>query len=110
MKIPVPPGDPVYDINGMGTDIPFTRAKYDKESGQGFNSPREQVNERTAWIDGSFVYSVMEAWVATMRSFQNGTLREGSQKRYPPLNNPHIPLNNPPPPQIHRLMNPDRLF
>ncbi|XGW18396.1 hypothetical protein V3C99_002767 [Haemonchus contortus] len=77
---------------------------------QRFNSPREQVNERTAWIDGSFVYSVMEAWVATMRSFQNGTLREGTQKRYPPLNNPHIPLNNPPPPQIHRLMNPDRLF
>lgn len=30
--------------------------------------------------------------------------------RYPPLNNPHIPLNNPPPPQIHRLLNPDRLF
>ncbi|WKX98615.1 hypothetical protein Q1695_013921 [Nippostrongylus brasiliensis] len=110
MKIPVPPGDPVYDINGEGTDIPFTRAKYDKQSGQGFNSPREQVNEVTAWIDGSFVYSVMEAWVATMRSFQNGTLKEGSQKRYPPLNNPHIPLNNPPPPQIHRLLNPDRLF
>ncbi|PIO73714.1 heme peroxidase [Teladorsagia circumcincta] len=81
MKIPVPPGDPVYDIDGTGTEIPFTRAKYDKESGQGFNSPREQVNERTAWIDGSFVYSVMEAWVATMRSFQNGTLREGTQKR-----------------------------
>ncbi|KJH47788.1 animal hem peroxidase [Dictyocaulus viviparus] len=175
MKIPVPPGDPVYDINGTGTDIPFTRAKYDKQSGQGFNSPREQVNERTAWIDGSFVYSVMEAWVATMRSFENGTLKEGNHKRnvkmskndyyekdltysrylnnhrievnertawidgsfvysvmeawvatmrsfengtlkegnhkrYPPLNNPHIPLNNPPPPQIHRLLNPDRLF
>ncbi|KAE9420028.1 hypothetical protein Angca_005703, partial [Angiostrongylus cantonensis] len=110
MKIPVPPGDPVYDINGTGTDIPFTRAKYDKQSGQGFNSPREQVNERTSWIDGSFVYSVMEAWVATMRSFENGTLKEGNQKRYPPLNNPHIPLNNPPPPQIHRLLNPDRLF
>ncbi|VDM68320.1 unnamed protein product, partial [Strongylus vulgaris] len=110
MKIPVPAGDPVYDIDGTGTEIPFTRAKYDKQTGQGFNSPREQVNERTAWIDGSFVYSVMEAWVATMRSFENGTLKEGNTKRYPPLNNPHIPLNNPPPPQIHRLMNPDRLF
>ncbi|KAK6741023.1 hypothetical protein RB195_009088 [Necator americanus] len=110
MKIPVPPGDPVYDIDGTGTNMPFTRAKYDKQTGQGFNSPREQVNERTAWIDGSFVYSVMEAWVATMRSFENGTLREGNVRRYPPFNNPHIPLNNPPPPQIHRLMNPDRLF
>lgn len=62
MKIPVPPGDSVgtkkwqevfeflrrariqvYDIDGTGTEIPFTRAKYDKQSGQGFNSPREQV-------------------------------------------------------------------
>ncbi|KIH52317.1 hypothetical protein ANCDUO_17581 [Ancylostoma duodenale] len=45
-----------------------------------------------------------------MRSFGGGTLKEGNTKKYPPLNNPHIPLNNPPPPQIHRLMNPDRLF
>ncbi|KIH52318.1 hypothetical protein ANCDUO_17582, partial [Ancylostoma duodenale] len=44
MKIPVPPGDPVYDIDGTGTNIPFTRAKYDKQTGQGFNSPREQVS------------------------------------------------------------------
>lgn len=29
---------------------------------------------------------------------------------YPPFNNPQIPLINPPPPQIHRLMNPERLF
>uniref|UniRef100_A0A1I7XQ64 Animal hem peroxidase n=1 Tax=Heterorhabditis bacteriophora TaxID=37862 RepID=A0A1I7XQ64_HETBA len=70
----------------------------------------DAVNERTAWIDGSFVYSTMEPWVATQRSFKNGTLEEGPMKGYPPFNNPHIPLNNPPPPQIHRLMNPDRLF
>ncbi|PAV57045.1 hypothetical protein WR25_26113 [Diploscapter pachys] len=80
-KIPVPRCDPVFDIN-----------------------------ERTAWIDASFIYSTQEPWVATQRSFKNGRLLEGPMPGYPPFNNPHIPLNNPPPPQIHRLMSPDRLF
>jgi dual oxidase len=31
-------------------------------------------------------------------------------KGYPPYNNPHIPMINPVPPQIHRPMNPERLF
>ena len=29
---------------------------------------------------------------------------------YPPLNANRIPLINPPPPQIHRLMDPERLY
>ncbi|CAD6199146.1 unnamed protein product [Caenorhabditis auriculariae] len=111
MKIPVPRCDAHFDPLCEGkTEIPFTRAKYDKETGGGINSPREQINERTAWIDGSFVYSTNEAWVMSMRSYHNGRLLEGPIDGYPPLNNPHVPLNNPPPPQIHRLMSPDRLF
>lgn len=74
------------------------------------NSPREQINERTSWIDASFLYSTQEPWVAALRSFENGTLLEGPMAGYPPFNDPHIPLINPPPPQIHRLMNPERLF
>ena len=43
-KIPVPRCDPVFDANCEGeTAIPFSRARYDKETGHGFNSPREQV-------------------------------------------------------------------
>ncbi|CAI4224724.1 unnamed protein product [Auanema sp. JU1783] len=111
LKIPVPKCDPVFDSECEAkTEIPFTRAKYDKQTGHGFNSPREQVNDRTSWIDASFVYSTQEPWVAIQRSFKNGRLHEGNMKGYPPFNNPHVPLNNPPPPQIHRLMNPDRLF
>ena len=34
-----------------------------------------QLNRMTSWIDGSFVYSSQEAWVSTLRSFQNGTLK-----------------------------------
>nr|CDJ85026.1 Haem peroxidase domain containing protein [Haemonchus contortus] len=80
IKIPVSVGDPAFDVNGTVSGIPFTRAKYDKSTGKGFDCPREQLNERTAWIDGSFVYSVVEAWVASMRSFENGTFKEGFEK------------------------------
>uniref|UniRef100_A0A1I8BWQ4 NAD(P)H oxidase (H2O2-forming) n=1 Tax=Meloidogyne hapla TaxID=6305 RepID=A0A1I8BWQ4_MELHA len=110
-KIPVERCDPIFDKDCEGkTDIPFTRAKYDKGTGHGLNSPREQINERTSWIDASFLYSTQEPWVAALRSFENGTLLEGPMPGYPPFNDPHIPLINPPPPQIHRLMNPERLF
>uniref|UniRef100_A0A0N4WSV0 NAD(P)H oxidase (H2O2-forming) n=1 Tax=Haemonchus placei TaxID=6290 RepID=A0A0N4WSV0_HAEPC len=110
IKIPVSVGDPAFDVNGTVKGMPFTRAKYDKSTGKGFDCPREQLNERTAWIDGSFVYSVVEAWVASMRSFENGTFKEGLEKGYPPLNEANVPLNNPPPPQAHRFLSSNRLF
>uniref|UniRef100_A0A915PEP6 NAD(P)H oxidase (H2O2-forming) n=1 Tax=Setaria digitata TaxID=48799 RepID=A0A915PEP6_9BILA len=110
-KIPVPRCDAVFDSHCMGkTEIPFVRAKYDKKTGHGFNVPREQVNERTSWIDASFLYSTQEPWVAALRAWNNGSLMEGPMKGYPPFNGPRIPLINPAPPQIHRLMNPERLF
>ncbi|EGT51247.1 hypothetical protein CAEBREN_24129 [Caenorhabditis brenneri] len=110
LKIQVPLCDSVFDKECQGkTEIPFTRAKYDKATGNGLNSPREQINERTSWIDGSFIYGTTQPWVSSLRSFKQGRLAEGVPG-YPPLNNPHIPLNNPAPPQVHRLMSPDRLF
>lgn len=43
-KIPVPRCDPIFDAQCEGkTEIPFIRAKYDKSTGHGLNSPREQV-------------------------------------------------------------------
>ncbi|KAK6021363.1 heme peroxidase, partial [Ostertagia ostertagi] len=45
-----------------------------------------------------------------MRSFENGTFKEGSEKGYPPMNDADVPLSNPPPPQAHRLLSPERLF
>lgn len=68
------------------------------------------MNERTSWIDASFIYSTQEPWVAELRSWKNGTLAEGDMKGYPPFNKLNIPLNNPAPPQIHKLMDPQRLF
>ena len=44
LKIPVPKCDEVFDKDCEGkTEIPFSRAKYDKNTGHGLNSPREQV-------------------------------------------------------------------
>lgn len=48
--------------------------------------------------------------MATMREWEGGRLKEGHMADYPPLNSHRIPLINPPPPQIHRLMDPERLF
>nr|CDJ90016.1 Haem peroxidase domain containing protein [Haemonchus contortus] len=42
IKIPVSVGDPAFDVNGTVSGIPFTRAKYDKTTGKGFDCPREQ--------------------------------------------------------------------
>lgn len=43
-KISVGKCDPVFDGECEGqTMIPFLRAKYDKDTGEGLNSPREQV-------------------------------------------------------------------
>uniref|UniRef100_A0A914V6A1 Uncharacterized protein n=1 Tax=Plectus sambesii TaxID=2011161 RepID=A0A914V6A1_9BILA len=110
-KIPVTKCDPVFDRDCEGqTMIPFTRAKYDMDTGRGFNVPREQLNDKTSWIDASFLYSTQEPWVAELRSWENGTLSEGPMPGYPPFNANRIPLINPPPPQIHRLMDPERLY
>ncbi|MCP4203571.1 MAG: peroxiredoxin [bacterium] len=51
MDIPVPMGDPFFDPAGTGEMvIPFLRSNHGK------GRVRQQVNEITAWIDGSSVY------------------------------------------------------
>lgn len=56
-NIAVPLGDAWFDPDGTGMiEIPFNRSLYDPATGTGFNAPREQENEITAWIDASNVY------------------------------------------------------
>jgi dual oxidase len=53
-KIPVPKCDRVFDSQCEGkTEIPFVRAKYDKATGHGINSPREQVGQLEPWNNSS---------------------------------------------------------
>ena len=88
--------------------MPFYRGQYDTSTGQSPNRPREQKNKITASIDGSFIYSTMEPWVNTMRSFQNGSLVMAGG--YPPHNTEGVPLHNFPAPHIQMSADPSRLY
>ncbi|XP_065342525.1 dual oxidase [Cloeon dipterum] len=135
-KIAIDKCDEMYDQECRGDKyIPFHRAGYDKSTGQSPNSPREQVNRASSWIDGSFVYSTSEAWVNAMRSFQNGSFltaaadplsnaanstKEEQDKdeaqaasielSMPPKNHARVPLFNSPAPHVLRMFNPERLY
>jgi peroxidase len=55
MHIPVPLGDPEFDPAGSGVaTIPMNRSLFDPATG--IDTPRQQTNEITAWIDASNVY------------------------------------------------------
>src|SRR5262245_54600169 len=56
-NIPVPAGDPSFDPTGTGTQvIPLLRSVFDPATGTGAGNPRQQINQITAWIDGSMIY------------------------------------------------------
>lgn len=103
--------DEMYDRECAGDKyIPFHRAAYDRKTGQSPNAPREQINQMTAWIDGSFIYSTSEAWLNAMRTFQNGTMLTEAGGRMPVRNTMRVPLFNNPVPEMMRTMNPERLY
>ncbi len=113
--IPIDACDEMFDADcAGGQTMPFYRARYDGSTGQSPNRPREQLNRMTSWIDGSFVYSSQEAWVGTMRSFSNGTLKwmegGGAKARLPPYNSERVPLFNAPSPHVNRRRSLERMF
>ncbi|GFQ64188.1 dual oxidase [Trichonephila clavata] len=110
-KIEIDTCDNIYDKSCKGHKfMPFHRALYDSRTGQSPNSPREQLNQMTSWIDGSFVYSTSEAWVNSMRSFQNGTLKTDPSGKFPPRNTARAPLINSPPARYLKKLSPERMF
>lgn len=64
-------GDPVFEWGGM---IPFNRSTYDSQSGTGVNNPRQQLNNQTAFLDGSSLYGTDTLRAAALRRF-DGTGR-----------------------------------
>ncbi len=67
-NIPVPIGDPEFDHNQTGTqEIDFIRSIFDSSSGTSVDNPREQINELTAYIDGSNVYGSDQERAAGLR-------------------------------------------
>lgn len=111
LKIDVEKCDETFDPECAGDKyIPFHRAAYDRETGQSPNMPREQINQVTSWIDGSFVYSTSEPWLNAMRSFVNGTMLTDHTGAMPVRNTMRVPLFNRPNPHQMRMTNSEELF
>ena len=76
LPIEVPIGDLFFDPEGEGgKTIMFFRSAYDDFTGVDDSNPRQQVNDITAFIDGSNVYGSDDETAASLRSFEGGRLR-----------------------------------
>ena len=74
--ISVPQGDPYFDPFGTGTaEIDFTRSTYDHASGTSLGNPRQQINQITAFLDGSVIYGSDDVRAAALRTFEGGKLK-----------------------------------
>ncbi|HEU4731153.1 MAG TPA: peroxidase family protein [Kofleriaceae bacterium] len=72
--IPIPTGDVFFDPFGTGTQLmPFHRGLFDASTG--ITTPRLQINELTAYIDGSNIYGADDQRAAWLRSGTGGKLK-----------------------------------
>lgn len=75
-NIPIPKCDPQFDPHCTGTaQMPMTRTKYLATSGQGPSSPRAQLSESSAWIDGGSIYGNGKTWADGLRERKGGRLK-----------------------------------
>jgi peroxidase len=73
--IEVPAGDPSFDPTGTGeATIPLTRSVFEGDTGTSVDNPRQQINEITAWVDGSQVYGSDQEVADSLREFVGGRL------------------------------------
>lgn len=72
--IPVPLGDPFFDPLGTGVEtMPFRRSIFDPATGT--TTPRQQVNEITAYLDASNIYGSTPERAAWLRAGEGGRLK-----------------------------------
>ena len=88
--ISMPMGDDPFDMTSTGTKLmDFHRSKFDPATGTSVANPRQQVNELTAYLDGSMVYGSDEARLAP-RSLTGGKLKSSAGNLLP-LNTMNLP-------------------
>uniref|UniRef100_A0A8C3Q0S5 NAD(P)H oxidase (H2O2-forming) n=1 Tax=Chrysolophus pictus TaxID=9089 RepID=A0A8C3Q0S5_CHRPC len=93
LNIHIPEGDPVFDPAGTGDIVlPFQRIRWALETGQSPNSPREQTNEVTGWLDGSSIYGPSHSWSDALRNFSNGQLAAGPGGHVPRETDGKVPM------------------
>ncbi|NXW90244.1 DUOX2 oxidase, partial [Alopecoenas beccarii] len=93
LNIRIPRGDLVFDPAGTGDVVlPFQRIHWATETGQSPNSPREQTNEVTGWLDGSSIYGPSHSWSDALRSFSGGQLATGPGGRVPRETDGRVPM------------------
>ncbi|NXT94227.1 DUOX2 oxidase, partial [Anhinga rufa] len=93
LNIHIPSGDLVFDPAGTGDVVlPFQRIHWATETGQSPNSPREQTNEVTGWLDGSSIYGPSHSWSDALRSFLGGQLASGPSGRLPKETDGRVPM------------------
>ncbi|MCE9552312.1 MAG: peroxidase [Planctomycetes bacterium] len=98
-NIKVPHGDKFFDPKGTDTQwITLARSAYLTGSGKSLTNPRQQVNEVTAYLDGSVVYGSDDARAAALRTLQGGKLKSSPGNLLPlnaaPYFTPALPNAN----------------
>lgn len=85
--IVIPTGDPWFDPEGTGTMLmSLNRSVYDPETGIDSETPRQQLNEITAWIDASNVYGSDDERASALRKLDGSGELKTSEGNFLPFN------------------------